>query len=158
MKIHKTKKQARVMSEDALGEISAKAMDVLSEAISKGRDMKEQISLIESLTAQVEEVSEDQKTSSAGQKENKRFVLKTKQLMRQLRRRVYECLVFLVSIDEIAEIFCEDDKRMLQELRKNWPQWYKNDFDDCELTTTKLTPALAAGYLIGSICPTSKEA
>lgn len=50
----RTKKQAAGAAEQELGGKSARAMDLLSLAISKGREMKEQIWLIKLLTVQVE--------------------------------------------------------------------------------------------------------
>ena len=59
--------------------------------------------------------------------DDERFVKRTKELFRELRRSVYQKVCAICEIDGAAEVLCEDDKKTLQELQQKWSEWYAVD-------------------------------
>ena len=102
------------VDDNTLGELSTALMNELSDSISKGRTLAEQVGLIKQLRYQVEMGDSPEPKTSEKASETKRqdnyayaaddeiFIEHARHFYRKLRRKVYRALCFLCSIEEVG--------------------------------------------------------
>jgi hypothetical protein len=142
----------RGVDDNTLGELATALTNELSDSISKGRSLAEQIGLIKQLRYQVEigdspEPEPSEKTTAIKgpddlAADDEIFIEHARHFYRNLRRKVYQSLCLLCSIEEVGQdIFFEDFKNQLFDMKKSWAENYKQELADDGLGTIKLKQA-----------------
>jgi hypothetical protein len=135
------------VDDNTLGELATALTNELSDSISKGRTLAEQIGLIKQLRYQVETSdSPEPKTSEEAKQEvyaadDEILLTHAEHFFRNLHRKIYQSLCFLVSIDDMGDIFNADEEKTLKEMKENWLAWHKDELANCGPVTIKLKKA-----------------
>lgn len=135
------------VDDNTLGELATALTNELSDSISKGRTLAEQIGLIKQLRYQVEAMdSPEPKTSEAAKQdeyaaEDEVTLVHAEHFFRNLRRAIYRHLCFLDAIAKIGDVFSYDETKQFEEAKKNWFGAYENELTGCESGTIKLKKA-----------------
>lgn len=146
MKSNKAIEHAAAVSEQDLGELANNATTDLVNAILKGRNHEEQIALAKKLTTHVEMLNSPEPTISEKTSDfaadDELFLEHARGFYKNMRRKIYQAVCFLCSIEEIGtQIFVEDDKNVLFELKEKWAGWYEKDLVDSGPNTIKIKKA-----------------
>jgi hypothetical protein len=135
------------VDDNTLGELATALTNELSDSISKGRTLAEQIGLIKQLRYQVETIDspEPKPVDEAKQEvyaaDDEMMLTHAEHFFRNLHRKIYQNLCFLVSIDGMGDIFNADEEKTLKEMKENWLVWHKDELANCGPDTIKLKKA-----------------
>ena len=136
------------VDDNTLGELSTALFNELSDTISKGRTLAQQIGLIKQLRYQVEigdspEPKSSEKTSETkGQDDfaadDEIVLTHAEHFFRNIHRAIYKHICFLDAIAKIGDVFCYDETKQLEEMKHNWFSAYKSELADSGPDTIKL--------------------